>query len=75
MTKGKKPVKDTSVCTIFSQSSTNRQVNAAVITSAKARFHDLLSRECSPLFFFNFLFFFLPGTDGYSVSDRKDDMI
>lgn len=50
MTEGKQKVKDTSVCTFFSQPSTKKRVNAAVITCAEARFHVLFSCQC-------FLFF------------------
>lgn len=58
MAEGKKEVKDTSVCIVFSQSSTKKQVNVAVITSAEARFHVLFS---SCVFFFKLIYFiFLP---------------
>lgn len=59
MAEGKK-VKDTSVCTVFSQLSTKKRVNVAVITSAEARFHVLFS-SCANVFFFKLIYFiFLP---------------
>lgn len=75
MMEGKKEVKDTSVCTIVSQSSVRKRVNATVITSAEARLSVLFSSQCLFFFFFLIVILFLPETNGDSLSDCRDDMI